>query len=87
MSVSFPRVGKPVPIPEIRTFESLLEGFQEGTPVASLPTVVITATYDSFSIAPSMVQGDEASTSGTVALLEILRLFRRLYDQQKTVGV
>lgn len=87
MSVSFPANKKPIAIPEIRTIESVLEGFKEGTPVASLPTILVTASYDAFSVAPSLSHGADDGASSTVGLLMLLRLFRRLYDAQQTVGV
>lgn len=71
-------------LPEIRSIESVLEGFKEGVPVASLPTLLITATYDSFTAAPSLSTGD---IDGSIAVLEITRLFSHLYENQKTVGV
>ena len=52
--------------------------------MASLPTILITATYDSFTVARSLSTGDVDST---IAVLEIARLFSRLYENQKTVGV
>ena len=52
--------------------------------MASLPTILITATYDSFTAAPSLSTGDVDST---IAVLEIARLFSHLYENQKTVGV
>ncbi|KAK8825034.1 hypothetical protein WA556_006323 [Blastocystis sp. ATCC 50177/Nand II] len=84
ISVKFPRNTKPIALPEIRSLEGILEGFKEGVPVASLPTILITATYDSFTVAPSLSTGDVDST---IAVLEIARLFSRLYENQKTVGV
>ena len=86
MTVKFPVNKKPIALPEIRTFESVLEGFNEGIPVASNPTILITSSYDSFSIAPSLSYGLQESAVPTVATLEILRLFKRLYTNQKTVG-
>ena len=85
MSVSFPSNKKPITIPEIRTIESVLEGFKDGTPIASLPTILVTASYDAFSVSPSHGANDGASA--TVTLLTLLRLFCRLYDAQQTVGV
>lgn len=87
MTVKFPYNKKPLALPEIVSFESVLEGFKEGIPVASNPTILITSSYDAFSISPSLSYGVEDSVTPTVATLEILRLFKRLYTQQKTVGV
>lgn len=86
MTVKFPVNKKPITLPEIHTFESVLEGFNEGIPIASNPTILITSSYDSFSIAPSLSYGLQDSAVPTIATLEILRLFKRLYTNQKTVG-
>ena len=87
MSVKFPVNNKPIAIPEIRTIESVLEGQQEGVASESLPTILVTANYDAFSAVPSLSSGMEDGAVATTALLEILRLFRRLYNDQQTVGV
>lgn len=86
MTVKFPANRKPVSLPEIRSIESVLEGFKEGIPVAENPTILITSSYDAFSVSPSLSFGLQDSAAPTVASLEILRLFKRLYAQQKTVG-
>lgn len=87
MSVKFPSNKKPVSIPEIRTIESVLEGKKEGVASESLPTILVTASYDAFSMVPSLTRGSQDGSVSTTALLEILRLFRRLYNDQQTVGV
>ena len=86
MTVKFPTNKKPTTLPQIRTFESVLEGFKEGVPVASNPTILVTCSYDAFSISPSLSYGLEDGAAPTIATLEILRLFKRLYTNQKTVG-
>ena len=43
MTVKFPTNKKPTTLPQIRTFESVLEGFKEGVPVASNPTILVPA--------------------------------------------
>lgn len=86
ISVKFPRNKSPQPLPEIRTLESVLEGHQEGVSSSSLPTILLTASYDSFSLVPSLASPQADGASNTVALLEILRMFRRLYDDQQTAG-
>ena len=86
MTVKFPMNKKPTTLPQIRTFESVLEGFKEGVPVASNPTILITSSYDAFSISPSLSYSLEDSAVPTIATLEVLRLFKRLYASQKTVG-
>ena len=86
INVKFPRNKTPQPLPEIRTLESVLEGHKEGVSPSSLPTILLTASYDTFSLVPSLASPQTDGAASTVALLEILRMFRRLYDDQKTAG-
>ncbi|XP_057307318.1 BOS complex subunit ncln-like [Hydractinia symbiolongicarpus] len=46
-----------------------------------LPTLAIVTHYDAFSVVPKLSKG---AGSGVVALLEIARLFSKLYDRQST---
>eukprot|EP01102_Stenamoeba_stenopodia_P015823 TRINITY_DN5460_c0_g1_i1.p1 TRINITY_DN5460_c0_g1~~TRINITY_DN5460_c0_g1_i1.p1 ORF type:complete len:609 (-),score=165.31 TRINITY_DN5460_c0_g1_i1:53-1780(-) len=47
-------------------------------------TIAIVANYDSFAIAPGMSRGTDSNGSGLVALLELARVFSRLYNSYKT---
>jgi hypothetical protein len=49
-----------------------------------LPTIAIVAHYDSYSSVPNLSVGADGSASGVVALLEITRLFSKLYKDPKT---
>jgi hypothetical protein len=51
-----------------------------------LPTIAIVSNYDTFGAAPALSVGSDSNGSGAVALLEIARLFSRLYSNPKTRG-
>ncbi|XP_053334639.1 nicalin-1-like isoform X2 [Clarias gariepinus] len=62
----------------IITLEGVLPGVGEEP-----PTIVITAHYDSFGLAPWLSYGADSNASGVTMLLELARLFQRLYSDAR----
>ncbi|XP_062868160.1 nicalin-1-like [Trichomycterus rosablanca] len=70
---------KPITDTSIVTLEGVLPGVREDP-----PTIVITAHYDSFGLAPWLAYGADSNGSGVAILLEMARLFQRLYSDPRT---
>ncbi|XP_026205087.1 M28_nicalin_like domain-containing protein [Anabas testudineus] len=63
----------------IVTLEGVLPGAGE-----DVPTIVITAHYDSHGLAPWLSYGADSNGSGVTILLELARLFQKLYSSSRT---
>lgn len=61
-----------------------LEGRLTGAGGEELPTIVLVTHYDSFGIAPWLSYGADSNGSGVAVLLELARLFSRLYSYKRT---
>ncbi|XP_029002146.1 BOS complex subunit ncln isoform X5 [Betta splendens] len=61
-----------------------LEGRLAGVGGEDLPTIVIVAHYDSFGVAPWLSYGADSNGSGVSMLLELARLFSKLYTYKRT---
>uniref|UniRef100_A0A7M4EZ97 BOS complex subunit NCLN n=1 Tax=Crocodylus porosus TaxID=8502 RepID=A0A7M4EZ97_CROPO len=61
-----------------------VEGRLTGLGGEDLPTIVIVAHYDSFGVAPWLSHGADSNASGISVLLELARLFSRLYTYKRT---
>ncbi|XP_015221202.1 BOS complex subunit ncln isoform X3 [Lepisosteus oculatus] len=61
-----------------------LEGRLAGVGGEDLPTIVLVAHYDSFGVAPWLSYGADSNGSGVAVLLELARLFSRLYTYKRT---
>eukprot|EP00850_Spirogloea_muscicola_P012162 SM000078S22021 [mRNA] locus=s78:45701:50972:+ [translate_table: standard] len=88
---------KKVPTPVISNIQGWLYGMSGEGDSAGLPTIVIHASYDTFGAAPeidivilhllqSLATGANDGGTGAVAVLELARLFSRLYRSPKSKG-
>ncbi|XP_077235683.1 M28 Zn-peptidase nicastrin isoform X2 [Tasmannia lanceolata] len=77
---------KKIASPTITNIQGWLPGLKGEGDANQLPTIAIVASYDTFGAAPALSVGSDSNGSGVVALLEIARLFSRLYSNPKTRG-
>ncbi|CAL5432381.1 unnamed protein product [Camellia sinensis] len=72
--------------PTITNIQGWLPGLKADGDSNQLPTIAIVASYDTFGAAPALSVGSDSNGSGVVVLLEIARLFSRLYSNPRTRG-
>ncbi|XP_068659439.1 uncharacterized protein [Aristolochia californica] len=77
---------KRIASPMITNIQGWLPGLKGEEDTNQLPTIAIVASYDTFGAAPALSVGSDSNGSGVVTLLEIARLFTRLYSNPKTRG-
>ncbi|PRP86084.1 hypothetical protein PROFUN_03071 [Planoprotostelium fungivorum] len=70
---------KPVTDLTITNLQNLFKGYPRK---GITPTLAVTASYDSFSLAPGAIRPN--NDNGAVALLELIRLFSKLYNNPET---
>eukprot|EP01090_Pellita_catalonica_P021027 TRINITY_DN7758_c0_g1_i1.p1 TRINITY_DN7758_c0_g1~~TRINITY_DN7758_c0_g1_i1.p1 ORF type:complete len:511 (-),score=54.46 TRINITY_DN7758_c0_g1_i1:37-1569(-) len=69
----------------VSNFESWLKA-NDGHGISIEPTIAVVAYYDTFGVAPGVSFGADSNGSGVVALLEIARLFAKLYSRPRMRG-
>jgi len=67
--------------PILRNIEGILRARGEDD---SQPTIAVVAHYDSLGAAPSLSYGADSNGSGVVVLMELARIFSRIYKSLKT---
>ncbi|XP_024390763.1 uncharacterized protein [Physcomitrium patens] len=83
--VSAPEAKK-LTTPTITNIQGWLPGLRAEGDSLMLPTIAIVASYDTFGAAPALASGSDSNGSGVAMLLELARLFSRLYANPNTRG-
>jgi hypothetical protein len=68
-------------VQQVANFHGWLAGKgAKGEGIESLPVIAVVASYDSLAVAPDLAVGADANGSGLVAILQLARIFSKLYD-------
>mmetsp|Transcript_32073 Transcript_32073/g.38855 ORF Transcript_32073/g.38855 Transcript_32073/m.38855 type:complete len:384 (+) Transcript_32073:104-1255(+) len=79
------REGQKLESTSLENHWSWLKGAESATGERN-PTIAIVAYYDSISVSPGLSVGSDSNGSSIASLLELARLFSRLYEDAKTKG-
>merc|ERR1711935_689765 len=77
-------VPKALTNPEMTSIEAVLRGKEQEVGTESQPTIVVVAHYDTDSLAPSLPSGVNSNGSGVAVLLELARIFGKMYASSKS---
>ncbi|KAG0579506.1 hypothetical protein KC19_4G104000 [Ceratodon purpureus] len=77
---------KKIATPTLTNIQGWLPGLRAEGDNSMLPTIAIVASYDTFGAAPALATGSDSNGSGVAMLLELARLFSRLYANPNTRG-
>jgi hypothetical protein len=77
-------IPKAIGDPSMVSIEAVLRGSHGDGGSEAQPTVVVVAHYDSNSLAPSIPSGVDSNGSGMVVLMELARVFGKLYASART---
>jgi len=75
-------VPKALPDPQMTSIEAVLRGKEQDS--EAQPTIVVVAHYDTDSMAPSLPSGVNSNGSGVAVLLELARIFGKMYASSKS---
>eukprot|EP01116_Phalansterium_solitarium_P008752 TRINITY_DN22717_c0_g1_i1.p1 TRINITY_DN22717_c0_g1~~TRINITY_DN22717_c0_g1_i1.p1 ORF type:complete len:559 (-),score=186.63 TRINITY_DN22717_c0_g1_i1:86-1705(-) len=85
-SENYQLVAPSVSVPTLKGISAVnFQGYLAGAGYAdsATPSVAVVAYYDAFSVVPQLAFGADSSASGVVAVLELARIFARLYESQR----
>jgi len=77
-------VPKALPDPQMTSIEAVLRGKEQDVGNEAQPTVAVVAHYDTDSLAPSLPSGVNSNGSGVAVLMELARIFGKLYASSKS---